>query len=366
MRNISYLLTLFGRISLLVTAVGLFAGGLSAHNPMSSWAVARIEPERVELDAEMSAESAWTLLGGDANAPPNVRARLSELKELAPKLYKVTSGGSRELAPQSIEIEIREEDGVGFLLIYPPAVGETLRFDAEFLRKLPGGHRTTLTLKDADDRVLQTKALTSAESTLETAGSGSTSASAGGSGSFWSFLKLGIEHILTGYDHLLFLFGLLLACRRFSTAVRVITCFTLAHSLTLGLAALDVVSLPANIVEPLIAASIVFVGVENIVRRDQEPGWRWALTFALGLVHGFGFAGALKDAGLGAGGAALLMPLFSFNLGVEIGQVAFAAILLPLLWKLRNVQAFEKYGKRILSAAVAVAGLYWLVARLFF
>ena len=355
----------FGKTYLLLVVVAILAGVSSAHNPMASWAVARIEPDRVELDVELSAESAWTLLGGDADVPPNVRAKTSELKELAPQLYEVTSGGS-SLTPQSVEIEIREEDGVGFLLVYPPSPSATLRFDAGFLRRLPGGHRTTLTLKDADDKVLQTQALTSAESSLATNVGGSSSTAASQPSSFRSFLKLGIEHILTGYDHLLFLFGLLLACRRFSTAVRIITCFTLAHSLTLALAALDVISMPASVVEPLIAASIVFVGVENIVRRDEEPGWRWALTFALGLVHGFGFAGALREAGLGTGGAALLVPLFSFNLGVEIGQVAFALILLPLLWKLRKLPAFEKHGKTVLSAAVALAGLYWFVTRLFF
>jgi hypothetical protein len=100
----------------------------------------------------------------------------------------------------------------------------------------------------------------------------------------------------------------------------VITCFTLAHSVTLGLAALDFVTLSPRLVEPLIAASIVFVGVENLLRRD-DPRGRWALTLAFGLIHGFGFAGVLKDAGLGSSGAALLVPLFSFNLGVELGQV---------------------------------------------
>jgi hydrogenase/urease accessory protein HupE len=353
----------FGKICLLILVVAVCVSGVFAHNPMSSWAVARIYSDRVELDAEVSAESAWTLLGGDPNVAPNVRGRLPELKELAPQIYRILSGGV-ELAPQSAEIEVREEDGVGFLLVYSKPAGEKLRFDADFLRKLPAGHRTTLTLKDADEKVLRTQILTSANNFLEMPVVGSPSAAtADQPSSFWSFLKLGLEHILTGYDHLLFLFGLLLACRRFSTAVRIITCFTLAHSLTLGLAALNVVSLPGLIVEPLIAASIVFVGIENIVRRD-EPRWRWALTFVLGLVHGFGFAGALKEAGLGSNGPALLVPLFSFNFGVELGQVAVAALLLPILWKLSGNSVFEKYGRTALSAAIALAGLYWFVTRL--
>jgi hydrogenase/urease accessory protein HupE len=333
---------------------------------MASWAVAHLQSGRVELDVELSAESAWALAGGSPNLAPDVGTVLPGLKELAPSLYRVSSGGV-SLAPQSAEVELREEDAVGFILVYPQPTGEALRFDADFLRRLPAGHRTTLTLKDAEDKVLRTEVLTAAANSLETTGAGADSspAAANRSFSFWSFLKLGIEHILTGYDHLLFLFGLLIACRRFSTAAKIITCFTLAHSLTLALAALDVVTLPGNVVEPLIAASIVFVGVENIVRRD-EPGWRWALTFVLGLIHGFGFAGALKQAGLGAGGAALLVPLFSFNLGVELGQAAVAALLLPLLWKLRKTPVFEKHGRTALSAAVALAGFYWFVTRLFF
>jgi hydrogenase/urease accessory protein HupE len=339
------------------------AGRALAHNPMTSWAVAHLQEDRVELEVELSAESAWTLLGGSTTSAPDVGAQLPRLKGLAPSLYKVTAGGV-ELEPRSAEVELREEDGVGFFLIYPRPTGGPLRFEAAFLRRLPADHRTALTLKDAADKVLRTEVLTAAAGSLETnAGGSPSSAAAGPSSSFWGFLKLGVEHILTGYDHLLFLFGLLVACRRFSTAAKIVTCFTLAHSLTLALAALGVVSLPGRVVEPLIAASIVFVGVENIVRRG-EPGWRWALTFALGLVHGFGFAGALKEAGLGSSGAALLVPLFSFNFGVELGQVGIAVILLPLLWKLRDLPAFDKYGRTILSAAIALAGLWWLVTRL--
>ncbi|MBV8857471.1 MAG: HupE/UreJ family protein [Acidobacteria bacterium] len=354
-----------GKAYLLVLLLAACAGRVVlAHNPMTSWAVARLHADRVELEVELSAESAWTLLGGSKDLAPDVGAELPKLKELAPSLYEVSAGGAR-LAPVSAEAELREEDGVGFLLVYPRPAGAPLRFDAAFLRRLPADHRTALTLKDASDKVLRTEVLTAASSSVEANAEGSPSASAAGpSSSFWSFLKLGVEHILTGYDHLLFLCGLLVACRRFSTAAKIITCFTLAHSLTLALAALDVVSLPPRVVEPLIAASIVFVAVENLVRKG-EPGWRWALTFALGLVHGFGFAGALKQAGLGAGGAALLVPLFSFNLGVELGQAGVAVVLLPLLWKLRDLPAFERYGRNVISIAIALAGLWWFVTRLF-
>lgn len=349
---------------LLILLLAVCAGRAFAHNPMTSWAVARLHEYRVELEVDMSAESAWVLMGGSAETAPDVAAQLPRLKDVAPSLYRVSAGGS-ELAPRSVEVELRDEDGVGFLLVYPRPPGGPLRFDAEFLQKLSPEHRTALTFKDADDKVLRTEVLTAAAGSLEANDEGSASSAAAGRSSFWGFLKLGVEHILTGYDHLLFLCALLVACRRFSTAAKIVTCFTLAHSLTLALAALDVVQLPGRVVEPLIAASIVFVAVENIVRRG-EPGWRWALTFTLGLVHGFGFAGALREAGLGSSGSALLVPLFSFNLGVELGQVGVAAILLPLLWKLRGLPAFEKHGRVVISAAIALAGLWWLVTRLFF
>jgi hydrogenase/urease accessory protein HupE len=186
------------------------------------------------------------------------------------------------------------------------------------------------------------------------------------SSTFVAFLKLGVEHIWTGYDHLLFLFGLLVVCARFRAIVAIISCFTLGHSLTLALATLDIVNLPARYTEPLIAASIVFVGVENLVRRGAEPRGRWALTFFFGLIHGFGFASVLRELGVGQSGSGLAMPLFSFNLGVELGQIAIAALILPIIWRMRKNEKFLRLGVPALSAIVALAGLYWFLERTIF
>lgn len=180
---------------------------------------------------------------------------------------------------------------------------------------------------------------------------------------FAPFVRLGVEHIWTGYDHLLFLLALLAVCASFRASVRVISCFTLGHSLTLALATLDWVNVPARLTEPLIAASIVYVGVENLVRRGAEPRGRGALTFGFGLIHGFGFASVLRELGVGVNGSGLALPLFSFNLGVELGQIAIAAVVLPLLWQLRKQEWFLRRGVPAISALVALAGLYWLVAR---
>jgi hydrogenase/urease accessory protein HupE len=185
-----------------------------------------------------------------------------------------------------------------------------------------------------------------------------------------SFFHLGVEHILTGYDHLLFLAALLLVCRTFGEAAKIITCFTMAHSITLALAALDVVRLSGRIVEPMIAASIVYVAAENVWQSlgqggRHRVGRRMAITFGFGLVHGLGFASALREAGLGTRSHGLAWPLLQFNLGVEAGQLAVAAVVFPLILALRNHRpTFERRWVPACSGVVAVVGAWWLVTRI--
>jgi hydrogenase/urease accessory protein HupE len=178
---------------------------------------------------------------------------------------------------------------------------------------------------------------------------------------FKEFLILGVEHIVTGYDHLVFLLGLLIVGGSFRAAVKVITSFTVAHSLTLALATLDLIRIPSKIVEPLIAVSIMYVGIENLFRRDLDK--RWLLAFGFGLIHGCGFATVLKDLGVGAQGSGVAMPLFSFNLGVEVGQVVIATIVLPCIWKLKERPSFQPRYVPACSVLIALAGAYWFVER---
>jgi hydrogenase/urease accessory protein HupE len=184
--------------------------------------------------------------------------------------------------------------------------------------------------------------------------------------SFGRYLWLGIEHILTGTDHLLFLLGLLVVCRRVRSVAIVVTCFTLAHSLTLGLAALELVRWSPRIVEPLIAASIVLVGIENLLRRSEPDGpWvsRWVVAFGFGLIHGLGFAGALQQLGLGAYGTSVLGPLLAFNLGVELGQLSVAGVVLAVSWRLPRAGRLARW-PQLVSLLVVGLGLFWLVERL--
>jgi hydrogenase/urease accessory protein HupE len=176
-----------------------------------------------------------------------------------------------------------------------------------------------------------------------------------------SFFRMGIEHILTGYDHLLFLFGLILVGGRVRALIAVVTAFTVAHSITLALAVLGVWAPRAGIVEPLIALSIVYVGVENFFVKNAEK--RWRLTFPFGLIHGFGFAGALREIDLPH--AKIPVALVGFNLGVEAGQLAVLAVLLPAVLWLRTKPAFAGRGVQIVSGCVVAAGVIWFVQRAF-
>lgn len=143
----------------------------------------------------------------------------------------------------------------------------------------------------------------------------------------------------------------------------IVTTFTIAHSITLVLAALEWIVLPATVVEPLIAASIMWVGIENLLRGDTPP-LRAPLCFAFGLVHGFGFAGALRELGLGQSGTPIALPLLGFNLGVEAGQLLVVAVVLPALLLLRKQPHVSRWVLAIASACIAAAGGYWLLSEL--
>jgi hydrogenase/urease accessory protein HupE len=177
-----------------------------------------------------------------------------------------------------------------------------------------------------------------------------------------SFFLLGVEHIATGYDHLLFLAALLLVSKNFREAASVVTFFTVAHSITLSLAALDIIRLPGRIVEPAIAASILYVGVENVVGKHRFA-LRAAITFAFGLVHGLGFAGALREVGLGSTPGGVAWPLLKFSVGLESCQILIALVFLRILLFFRAREWFEQRLVPACSMAIAGIGAYWLIQR---
>jgi hypothetical protein len=179
-----------------------------------------------------------------------------------------------------------------------------------------------------------------------------------------TFIPSGIHHILIGPDHILFLIGLLLLGGSWLALVKIVTAFTLGHSLTLSLAALNLVTPSDRVIEPAIALSIVFVGADNLVRGSGRDVRAWvALVF--GLVHGFGFANVLREFGLPT--EALGWSLFSFNVGVEIGQLAIVLLVATALELIRRRS--NVIGSRVAvagSVVVIAAGAYWFVERVFF
>ena len=350
-------------------AILFVAAPARAHDPFEITTDAHVSGDRLGLHTTMSLLTAARLCFAGTDARKNIEPH--EFPALRPALdgcargfYRVTGGGE-PLPVLGADLRLTAENDLDVRVFYPRPARSPLVFDAVLLPRFAGraaagimltatGARTFLGQKvlRPDDAVFEVPITSEAEAPGTPPLPG-----------FRSFARLGVEHILTGVDHLLFLLGLLVACRRFRTVAAIVTCFTVAHSVTLALAALHVVTLPPRIVEPLIAATIVLVGVENLIR-GEEPRGRWLLAFGFGLVHGLGFAGALAERGLGAAGTSIVGPLVAFNLGVELGQLAVAAPLVFVLWKLRALPAFARRGTKIVSLVVACIGFVWLLQRL--
>lgn len=187
-------------------------------------------------------------------------------------------------------------------------------------------------------------------------------AAAAGDNLFGRFSILGFTHILPyGVDHILFVVGLFFFSTRMRPLLLQVTAFTVAHSLTLALALLGIFSLPASLVEPLIALSIAVVGIENVFFRNVRAS-RWLVVFAFGLIHGMGFAGVLSELGLPEGG--FWPALIGFNAGVEVGQLAVIALAFGLTVWFRNKPWYFKRIVVPVSLAISAVGLYWAVTRM--
>ncbi len=259
------------------------------------------------------------------------------------------------------EARIAEEDGVSLRAVYRcPALPHAVTIDVDLLEDLPFGHRHLAHFageSGPSDAVLFARNRSfSFESTKEQASAEAPRASYKGK---LSFFPMGIEHILTGYDHLVFLLGLVIVGGRLRSLLMVVTAFTLAHSITLAVAALGIWAPSPSIIEPAIALSIAYVGVENFFVKNAEK--RWRITFPFGLIHGFGFAGALHEVAMPK--ADVPYALVLFNVGVEAGQLAVLALVLPLIYLARKRAWFRERGAKVVSGAIAVAGVVWFVSR---
>lgn len=186
------------------------------------------------------------------------------------------------------------------------------------------------------------------------------------------FVKEGVRHIWFGYDHVLFILALLLGVSNLRRLVAIVTAFTIAHTITLALSALDLMSVAPIIVEPLIALSIAYVAFEKQLFallqkfstkiKTKTVSHRWKIAFGFGLVHGLGFAGVFRE--INIPDSVFIPSLLSFNIGVEVGQLTIVAAMFPLLYFIRNV-AWQPRVLTVLSVLVGLIGLWWFIERVF-
>lgn len=345
----------------LLIAAALFGadGDASAHGVLLSQGEYRFEDGVLRARAVFAApELATSVEGVDLDGDEDVSTAELETGEARAAIERGVVG----------RIDVTTDSGAcaGRLLDAALVPGGGVEVTAEW--RCPGGVREAnvrmglLDGFDAGHRHLVTMlGTTSSDVAITTAGDESfvVSGTPRASKSFAMFLGLGVRHILEGWDHLLFLFALVLVGGHLRSLIAVVTAFTAGHSISLAAGTLGLWVPPPSWVEPLIALSIAWVGVENFLVEDASR--RWRITLPFGLVHGFGFAGALRELGLAR--AEVPAALFGFNLGVEAGQVAVLALLLPLVLWSRRQPWFGARGLYAASGAVVVAGGTLFLAR---
>ena len=305
----------------------------------------------IDVAHDLGIQPVERLLDNDVVA--RERQRIGDL--LAPRIML---RGRRRLMPQWESLELmRDEQAVRLRYRIPDEYPGALTIDTNLFPYDPL-HQTFINIYEDGD--LRQQVIFNADTEEHTYYLGTTQ---GAIEVMKTFIPSGVRHILIGPDHILFLVGLLLLGGSWGALVRIVTAFTIGHSITLSLAALNLVTPPATLVEPAIALSIVFVGADNLVRGDGRDLRAWvALVF--GLVHGFGFANVLREFGLPS--EALGWSLFSFNVGVEIGQLAIVLLVASALEAVRRYSSVMAYRVAFAGSIVVIAaGTYWFVERVF-
>jgi hydrogenase/urease accessory protein HupE len=325
-----------------------------AHDPGLSALDVRVGDDRISAQLSISAADVALILAGDHADGRRV------LRALAHESVRIAVDGI--LLPLVVDDVSLEEGAASVRLSSALAQGgrrsHRLTVESDVPARVARGHRELLVV--AVGEVIVAEKLLDFTSGAVAIDFDSDSPTAGRRA--WQFLTVGVRHILTGYDHLVFLAGLLLAARSARELVIGLTTFTAAHSLSLALVVIAGLHAPPSIVEPIIAASIAWVGLENLV--PGRPGLRLMVVFGFGLIHGLGFAEALVELGFGASAWEMAIALVSFNGGVEAGQLVVALLLLPVVWTIRSRPLLAVRLLPACSALIVLAGGYWLIERL--
>jgi hypothetical protein len=363
----------FVRRSLLLLA---FASAAESHIASNSFLSLSVDEEQISGVLEISIRDAELAVGIDENADSKITWR--ELRDAEPAIASyvaqhltlTTAGRICPLSVDDLQVNHRVDGNYAWLAIHwvcPQSI-RSIGLRYELLQGIDPSHRGLLTLQN--EGLTQTAVLRATAEPILLDVQSSSSAMV-----FREYLQAGVEHILSGIDHLLFLISLLLPAAllrqdrqwqpvtgvgpALKNIVAVVTAFTLAHSITLSLAAFNVIRLPSRLTESVIAASIAIAALNNIFPLVTES--RARIAFAFGLLHGFGFASVLSEMGLPSG--ARVLSLFAFNLGIEVGQLAVVAMVMPLIYACRSTRIYRTSLMPWGSAAIVVVALVWLVQR---
>jgi hypothetical protein len=361
---------------LAITALG-FAASANAHIASNAFVTVEVHGEHLQGSIELAVRDAELAVGVDSNH--DSRITWGELRASGPRLEAYVAdhlGFAAQRSPCVIGFGTlavdKRVDGAYLWLPWSARCGQTvqrLSVRYELMRDIDPSHRGLLTLKAGS--TAQTAVLgASAWLTLDAEHPSRWL-------TFTEYVQAGVTHILSGIDHLLFLLSLLLpavlqrtqghwqpvpaARPAFLGILKVVTAFTAAHSITLGLAAFDIIRLPSRLTESAIAASIIVAALNNIV--PVVTSARARIAFAFGLLHGFGFASVLTDMGLPQG--ARLLALLAFNLGIELGQLAVVLAVMPLAYWVRSDVRYRRVVLPAGSTVVAALATVWLLQRAF-
>ena len=368
----------FGIVALVVAVV---VAPAHAHKPSDSYLTLKVDGETIEGQWDIALRDLDFALGLDANQDGaitwgEVRAKHADIAAYA--LSRLTLGPRNAPCPATVTGHLidNHSDGAYAVLRFTAqcaAAPKVLAVDYRLFAEIDPQHRGLLNLH-AQGSIRA--AILGSDAPIQRFTLGEPS----NWKQFVDYANEGVWHIWTGYDHILFLLSLLLPAvlvratvpgerweptpsfrAAFVDVLKVVTAFTLAHSITLSLAALSIVSLPSRLVESCIAASVVLAALNNV--RPVVYRGRWVIAFFFGLIHGFGFASVLADLGLPQ--ESLLLALVAFNVGVEVGQLAIVAVFLPIAYRLRTTRVYRRVVLVAGSAGIALIAGIWLVERAF-
>lgn len=345
-----------------------------AHDPGLSFAQVQLRDQTVRLHLSLAEKEIESLVAVDANRDGSIS--LAELESIYPVLEKRLAEGidlrvdGESVSAVAVTIRPGPSETVMADMRYPGVATGQMSLAVPLLDRLTRGHRQHLTVLDGMDRPQLQRILHAGSDAVLLGNPGSA-----GTGIWSQYFVQGVWHIWAGFDHILFLVTLLLpvvlvsgnrqwqSIDRLVPALKdtfkIVTAFTLAHSVTLGLAVFDVIQLPARFVESVIAFSVLITAANNL--RPVFTSSRWLLAWVFGLVHGFGFASVLTD--LGIPEQSVLASLLGFNLGVEAGQIAIVMTLVPLAYLIRHTVFYRKCLVSGGSLATILLASVWLVER---